>query len=576
MISKAAELEIKKAAIKNALGYGKARESTVINGVLSKFPELRSEMRELALRAKAETERVNALGADELKREADEYSEEFRAHEEERAARTAKPKMELPGATKGSFVTRFPPEPNGYMQIGHAKVCFMEREFADIYEGSIGLYFDDTNPEVEKQEFVDAFKKDLEWLGIRFDTEYYASDNIRMMYDHAQKLISGGWAYVCACSPETVKENRSASKECEHRANTAERNLKMWEDMLAGGALDATESRILRLRAEMSSENTAMRDPTLFRIKKQEHYRQGKKYAVWPTYDFNTPIMDSAKGVTDAIRSKEYELRDEVYYRILDLLGLRKPRIHSVARLEIENNMTSKRKINELISRKLLWGYDDPRLVTIAGLRRRGIAPRAIREFVMRFGMSKSDSKVKIEMLLAENRKLIENTSKRLFFIRDPKKIEVRGIPKAAAAVKIRAHPTVDLGYREYNLDSVFFINAYDAINLKKGDRVRLKDAFDIKISGVEDNSITASYINGVDKDSPKLQWVNEGGYVKGKAIIIGDLLHAEAFNKESMVVVEGLVESHLLELRVGDTVQLERLGFFKLDSKEENVLISI
>ncbi len=572
MISKAAEMEIKKAAIKNALDYGKARESTVINGVLSKFPELKSQMRELALRAKSETERINELGIEELKIEAAEYSDEFRAREQERAARTAKPKMELPGATKDTFVTRFPPEPNGYMHIGHAKVCFMEREFADIYRGRIGLYFDDTNPEAERQEFIDAYKRDLEWLGITFDTEYYASDNIEALYAYAEKLIGKGGAYVCSCDSETISEGRKAGKACEHRSQTPEKNTELWKGMLSG----SLTSSILRLKGEINSDNTAMRDPTLFRIKKETHYRQGKKYSLWPTYDFNTPIIDSIKGVTDAIRSKEYELRDEVYYRVLDMLDLRKPRIHSVARLEIENNMTSKRKINELIGKKLLWGYDDPRLVTIAGLRRRGISPKAIKEFVMRFGMSKSDSKVKIEMLLAENRKLIENTSKRLFFIKDPTRIEVNGIPESAAALKIRAHPSEDLGYREYRVGSVFFINAYDAIKLKKGDRVRLKDAFDIRASGVEGNSITASYIEGADKGSPKLQWVSEGSAVRCKAIMIGDLLQGDAFNKESMVAVDGLIESHLLELREGDTVQLERLGFFKLDSKGENVLISI
>ena len=573
MVSDAAREEIRKIALKNAMDYGKARESTVINGTLSKFPELKSEMKDLASCVREEVARINSLDKKALDAEAAPFIGEYAAKERERAEKTAKPKMVLEGAEKGKFTTRFPPEPNGYMQIGHAKVVFMEREFTDIYEGRMGLYFDDTNPEAERQEFVDAFEKDLGWLGIKFDTEYYASDNIEVLYGYAETLIGQGDAYVCGCSPDAVKEGRKNRSECEHRSNSPEENAKAWAGMLAGREKKA----ILRLKGDMKSENTAMMDPTLFRIKEAPHYRQGSKYSVWPTYDFNTPIVDSMKGVTAAIRSKEYELRDEVYYRVLDLLRLRKPRIYSVARLEIKNNVTSKRKINELIKNGLISGYDDPRLVTITALRRRGIMPAAIKSFVLRFGMSKTDSKVGIDMLLAENRKLIDHESKRMFFIKDPRRLEVKGIPENLSVLRMKAHPSEDLGFREYRQNGVFFINSYDAINLNIGDVARLKDAFDIRIDGIEGDSIAASYTEAGSRDFPKLQWVSEGSYVKAKAVAVGDLLKEDgAFNEQSLSVTEGLVEGHASSLSEGDTVQLERMGYFKLDDKNEMSFISI
>lgn len=571
MVDKGVEEEIRKIALKNALDYGKARDGTVLNGVLSKFPELKQKIKELSKAVKLEVERINCLSREEIEKEAGEYKEEFELKEKEKAIRTSKPKMELEGAAEGKFATRFPPAPNGYMHIGHAKAAFMEREFADIYSGNLWLYFDDTNPEMDAQEFVDAFKKDLEWLGIGFDKEYYASDNIEKLYEYAVSLIKSGHAYVCLCDPKTMKENRKEGSECKHRTQKTEKNKELW-----GNMLEKSGEGILRFKGDMKSPNTVMRDPTLFRIKEESHYRQGRRYRVWPTYDFNTPIMDSLNGVTDALRSKEYELRDELYYVLLDLLKLRKPRVHSFARLDIENNITSKRKLKELIKGGELWGWDDPRLVTIAGLRRRGITSEAIKKFVLRFGLSKTDSKVKIDMLLAENRKIVDKKAKRLFFIEKPFRLRVEGIPKEHLEIKMRLHPNEDLGYRRYKLTGEFFINTYDANTLINGDQVRLKDAFDIRIEKKTDKEITARYLGKQGKEARKLHWVDGGSRVKCKVFRIGELLDGDTFNKESMAVVEGYVEGYANELDEEDVVQFEGIGFHKLDSKKQISFISM
>ncbi len=564
--------EIRKASIRNAVNYGKARESTVLNAVLSKFPNMRPEIKQLSIEVSAEVTRVNGLSAGQLASEAEEYADEFEEERKEKVEKTAKPKMELEGATPGSFTTRFPPEPNGYMHIGHAKAAFMEKEFSKIYEGKINLYFDDTNPEAEKQEYVEAFKKDLQWLGISFDTEYYASDNIEQMYSYARSLIEKEKAYVCDCSPETVKEKRLVGIDCQHKNLLPTENLSRWEKMLAGNLPEA----VLRYKGAINDQNTAMRDPTLFRIKAHEHYRQGRKYLVWPTYDFNTPVMDSLNGVTDVLRSKEYELRDQLYYELLKILGLRLPRVHSFARLEINDNITSKRKLKELISKNKLWGFDDPRLVTIAGLRRRGVQPQAIKDFVLRFGMSKTDSKVSLDMLLAENRKLIDGTSPRLFFVKDPVKIMVKGIPDSQRKIEIKSHPSGNLEHRKYNLSDIFFINAYDAFNLKDGDTIRLKDAFRIKIDKAGKETLEASYLSESVGDVLKVPWVNEGNCLKATALELGKLLTGDVFNEESMLAVEGFTESKALDIEEGSAVQFERMGFFKLDQKEKMVFIGI
>ncbi len=562
---------IRKYAIKNAHDYGRANEGSVLNKTIALLPSLRSNIRELSILVKEIVSEVNSLGASAIEEEFNKYREEFGAEEEERSKRTAKPKFELDGAVRGKFATRFPPEPNGYMQVGHAKVAWLERTFADIYNGTLALYFDDTNPDAERQEFVDAFKKDLEWLGISFDLEYYASDNLPELYRYAEKAIEAGKAYVCMCSKEEVKKNRADGKACIHRSNSTAENMELWRKML--GNEFGENAAMLRFRGDMKSLNTVMRDPVLFRIKHHEHYRQGSKYAVWPTYNFNTPVIDSIKGITDAIRSKEYELRDELYYDVLDAVGLRKPKIHSVARLEIANNQTSKRKINALISQHLIWGYDDPRLVTISALRRRGIRPEAIKEFVLRFGMSKVNSKVSIEMLLTENRKIIDNSTRRLFFVGNPVEMKIDGAKETH--IKLKLHPTSSLGFREYDVKDTVYISGDDAKGLKSGEKIRLKDLCNIEIAEAG-KRIVAKAINNAENYPKKIQWVIPGS-IKAKLFVPHPPFDDEGeFDKKSMEAVEGYAEDYAKDLNVGDVIQFERVGFFRLDNKEDMSFIGL
>ena len=564
------EEAIRKYAIKNAIDYGKASEKAVLGKVLSGIPDARSDMKALTQSIAKIVAQVNQMDKAELEREYSRHESEFAAFDKKKAEE-AVPKFVLEGAVKGDFATRYAPAPNGYMHIGHIKAALMAREFATIYEGKIFLYFDDTNPEKDKQEYVDEMKKDLQWAGIKFDDEYYASDNIDAVYNGARKLISEGRAYVCECDGEKISKERYEGKECAHRSRPQQENIELFEKMV-GGKIGEGEA-ILRFRGDMSSQNTTLRDPVIIRIKKQEHYRQGKKYFAWPTYDLNTPIMDSMHGVTDVIRSKEFELRDELAAMILDALGLRKPKIHSEARLVISNNVTHKRELNELISGGELMGWDDPRLVTVSALRRRGIVPEAIWKFVLRFGMSKTDSKVDISMLLSENRKIIDATSKRLFYVEKPVLLRVKG--NAAMEVSLRMHPGSEIGNRKYEIGEELFISANDAAALKVGSVVRLKDLFDVKILGTG-NEPTAERVHDLQY-TWIIQWVPGNSYVECSVMIPGNPVDKDhKFLKESMGSSGGYVEGYARQLEKHETIQFERFGFCILDSKQAMQFIFI
>ncbi|MGC8676121.1 MAG: glutamate--tRNA ligase [Candidatus Micrarchaeia archaeon] len=564
-----------KLALKNAVDYGSAKEAPVLNKILASDPALKNSMAAIGKLVAEAVATVNAMSKEQLLGAYEQYRAEFEGKEREKKLLTASPHMELEGAVVGDFAARFPPEPNGYIHIGNTKQAFLSQEFANIYKGKLFLYFDDTNPEKDRQEFVDAIKRDTEWLGIRFDSEYYASDMVEQIYEYARQMIQKGKAYVCFCTGEEINKGRAAKQACKHRDKSAGDNLADFEDMLNGkyGEGEAT----VRFKGDMQSDNATLRDPVLLRIKEHEHYRQGAKYKVWPTYHFNTPINDSVHGVTDVIRSKEYELSDELYRQVLSVLGLRVPRIHDMARLRIKGTSTHKRELKELISKGVVSGYDDPRLVTIAALRRRGIIPEAIRRFVLRFGMSKTDSTVGIDMLLAENRKLIDATAKRLFFVSNPVMVHVAGLQKTEAV--LRLHPTEELGFRRYSVSGNFYIDGSDAGKLSPGDVFCLKDFACVRIINMSSDRIETSFVEPSAETlskAMKLQWVSEGNYMQCKLMLVGELLVDGKVNENSLVSRGGLVESYAASLREGEVVNFERVGFFKLDDKKQTIFLSL
>jgi len=474
---------------------------------------------------------------------------------------------ELPNAEKGKVVTRFPPEPNGYLHIGHAKAVIVDYEYAKMYDGKFILRFDDTNPENAILDFYDEQKKDLEWLEIKWDEEYNTSDNIEKHYKLAEKLIKENNAYVCTCEPEKIKECRYNSIECECRHCEHENSLDLWNEMLKGGL----DNAILRLKGEMSCDNTAMRDPTLFRIIEKEHPLQGDKYRVWPTYDFAGAVEDSLSGVTHPFRTKEYELRDECYFRLLDLLGLRKPHLMEFARLSIEGMPVSKRKIKPLIDTNLVSGFDDIRLPTLRGLKRRGIKPQAIKQFVLSQGISKVESNATFSLVESENRKLIDPVAKRFFFVTNPVRLVVQDAPEIEKDINM--HPTnKDIGSRKIKTKGVFFVQKNDVDKINVSDVFRLKDLYNVELKD-KNKDIKGKYKGEkLISDSLKIQWTTDD-YIEMDVYVPDLLFKNKKFNEDSIKKIHGYAEKEVQSLKTDEIVQFERFGFVRIEKEKGKII---
>ncbi len=473
----------------------------------------------------------------------------------------------LPGAEQGKVITRFPPEPNGYLHIGHAKAAIVDYEYARMYDGTFILRFDDTNPENAVEEFYDAQKEDLRWLGIDWDKEYCTSDNLEQHYRLAEQLINDGHAYVCTCESDFIKECRFHGKECDCRCVDCGESIELWKEMLSSGL----DGAILRMKGDMTCDNTAMRDPTLFRIIDKEHPRQGTKYRVWPTYDFAGAVEDSISGVTHPFRTKEYELRDECYFKLLDLLRLRKPHLMEFARLSIEGMPVSKRKIKPLIDKRLVSGYDDIRLPTLRGLAKRGILPEAIKQFVLSQGISKVESTVTFSIVEAINRRLVDPVAKRYFFVPQPVELIVSNAPQRKKT--IRLHPTNStLGSRVIQTDKTFYIPTEDAEKLQVGDVFRLKDLFNVKIT--KKNKTIAGEYAGEEliPNSAKLQWTTKQ-FLPMDVFISHPLFTNDAYNTDSLEQVNGYTEQAVSSLKTGELVQFERFGFVRIEKKDHALI---
>ncbi len=475
MVAKKIENVAYKYALQNAIQFdGKADVKAVIGKAIAVLKEDKFSPNDIIPVIRSVVDTVNRLSLEEQTTELQNLAPELLIKEKKNKEIVL---PSLPNAVMGKVITRFPPEPNGFLHIGHAKAAIVDQEYARMYDGKFILRFDDTNPENAQLEFYNAQKEDLQWLGIEWDEEYNTSDHLEQHYRLAEQLISQGDAYVCKCSPEDIKHGRFYGKECMCRCASCGENVDIWKDMISSSTI---EGAILRLKGDLTCTNTAMRDPTLFRIIETEHPIQGSKYRVWPTYDFAGAIEDSLSGVTHPFRTKEYELRDECYFYILNLLNLRKPHLMEFSRLSIEGMPVSKRKIKPLIDTGKVTGYDDVRLPTLRGLRRRGILVETIKQFVISQGISKAESSVTFDQVEAINRKIIDSRAKRYFFVPQPVKLIVENAPTKTITLKL--HPTEKLGEKTITTNNIFFISDNDVQKLKIGDIFRLKDLYNVKI----------------------------------------------------------------------------------------------
>jgi len=551
-------------ALQNAVQFnGKANPKAVVGKVIAVLQKEGFSPKEIIPIVNSVIVDVNKIVLDKQKAELQKLAPEL-LKKEKKERDFSLPK--LPDAEKGKVVTRFPPEPNGYLHIGHAKAAIVDYEYARRYDGKFILRFDDTNPENAQLEFYEAQKKDLKWLGIEWDEEYRTSDNLEKHYKLAERLIKQNNAYVCQCSPDDIKHGRFHGNECNCCGTVCVDNQELWKQML-NSSLDGA---ILRLRGDMTCDNTAMRDPTLFRIIDKSHPIHGDKYRVWPTYDFAGAVEDSISGVTHPFRTKEYELRDECYFKILEFLNLRKPHLMEFARLSIEGMPVSKRKIKPLIESGKVSGYDDIRLPTLRGLKKRGILPAAIKQFVLEQGISKVESSVTFGLLESANRKLIDPIAKRYFFVKDPVKIIVDNAPSITK--KINLHPdNKKLGDRSIKTDKIFYVQKSDIDKLKVGDIFRLKDLYNVKINDKKKEISTEFAGDKLIADSAKIQWTTDN-HLKMKVFVPHLLFEKDKYNSKSLEQVEGFAEDAVSSLKTGETIQFERFGFVRIENENNKI----
>jgi len=556
--------------LRNAIEYdGKARLEAVISKTMASRPELRGNIKTIIPEVRRLLNQINSLAINEQKALLQEMSP---TADIQKRAEKISGLPPLYGAEIGNVVTRFPPEPNGYPHIGHAKAAIIDDEYARMYNGKLILRFDDTNPLTEKTEYYEAIKEGIYWLGIKPDLVKNASDDIFLLQDYGRKLVTSRGAYVCRCNQKTIQEFRSQGLECACRLDNSSYGEALTE--MFAGAFEPNEATI-RFRGDMNSPNTAMRDPTLFRIIDGNHPILGTSVRVYPTYDFAAPVEDSLDGVTHAMRTKEYELRNELYNAILERLHLRRPVVSEFSRLEFEGLPVSKRKIKPLIENKSLNGWDDPRLPTLVALKRRGFLPEAIRKYVLSLGWTLSESKPPFESLEAFNRKIIDDFSMRLFFVREP--VELKLINAKPVNVSLKNHPSSNLGSRSVQVNDTVYIARADAGKLSEGSIIRLMELYNIKITRldlVNDKSrVYADVIGtGLSHDIQKIQWVAYSDKIPYRIIIPKKLFSNEEFDRNSLEIASGYAESFVSTLPVHSNIQFVRYGFCRLDGDQQAI----
>ena len=558
--------EIRKLALQNAFEHeGKTQDKIVLAKILGTKPEFRSKVKEIVGDIAEIVSAINQISFEEQKKEIEGNFPEILIPKEKIEEREGLPPLK--GAEQGKVITRFPPEPNGYPHIGHAKAAIINAEYAKMYGGKFILRMDDTNPEAERMEYHAAIKVGLDWLGIKFDIIKRTSDDMELFYKKGIELIDSGKAYVCTCKRDDISNNRKERKACKCSRGDIKQNIQGWEKMFdkfkPGDA-------IVRFRGDMKADNAVMRDPVLFRIIDEKHYTLGNKYRVWPSYDFAVAIEDSNDGVTHAFRSKEFELRKELIDAILDALNMRKPYQDFFSRLEFKGMPISKRIIKPLIEEGKVSWYDDPRLPTLESLRRRGIKPEAIKKFILSLGLTKANTLAPFDALESFNRKFVDADSIRLFMVSKPQKLTIKKLP--FTFVEISNHPIRDMGKRKINLDENIYISGEDAENIKDGTQIRLLGLGNVTISKINGELIGEFIENGNITDIQKIQWVSQKNAHIIKILIPKQLFIDDKFNEDSLEELEAYTEPHYLQLKDGEEIQFVRFGYCRKDSQNQAI----
>lgn len=515
-------------------------------------------------------------------------------------------KKDLAEGKVKKILTRFPPEPNGYLHIGHAKSICLNFGLAEETGGACNLRFDDTNPETESEEYIQSIQRDVEWLGFRWSGKVrFASDYFDQLYEWALYLIKQGKAYVCDLDPEQARQHRGTltqpGKESPWRNRSVEENLMLFEKMRAGEFEEGKCS--LRAKIDMAAPNINLRDPILYRIKKAAHHQTGDKWCIYPSYDFAHGQSDAIEGITHSICTLEFEDHRPLYDWLLDNLPVpSRPRQYEFARLNLNYTITSKRKLKQLVEEKHVDGWDDPRMPTISGLRRRGVTPRAIRDFCERIGVTRSEGIVAVDMLEYSIRDDLDKNAPRAMCVLRPLKLVLTNYPAdKLETVTAPAHPQrTDLGMRSLPFTRELYIEQDDFREeankkykrLVTGKRVRLRNAYVIEAdeavkddqgrivevhARIIDDTLQKDPADGV-KPKGVIHWVSASRSLECEVRLYDRLFTAEnpggenflqSLNPNSLVILQGCrAEQSLAQATAETRYQFERQGYFCLDSR--------
>lgn len=511
------------------------------------------------------------------------------------------------GKHRGRVHTRFPPEPNGYLHIGHAKSICLNFGIAEDFDGQCNLRFDDTNPEAEDTEYVDSIKGDVKWLGYHWEGDIlFASNYFEQIYAWAVELINKEKAYVCELPAEMVSEYRGRwnepGKDSPYRNRSVEENLELFEKMKNGGYKNGEAT--LRAKIDMSSSNMNMRDPTLYRVRHARHHRTGDQWCIYPTYDFTHGQSDSIEGITHSVCTLEFENHRPLYDWCLDQLEIFHPQQIEFARLNLSYSIMSKRKLLQLVEAELVKGWDDPRMPTLSGLRRKGYTPESIRNFCQKIGVTKTNSLTEINLLEQSVREHLNRIAPRVFGVLKPLKVVIENYPEDQVEYRDAVNNPEDpeAGTRKIKFGREIFIDRDDFMEdppkkffrLRPGGEVRLRYAYFLKCHDVvkdqagEVVELRCTYdpatAGGKSPDGRKvkatLHWVSAEDAVDAEIRLYEHLLTVEDpgtmekdrdwleyINPNSCTVLAGCkVESGLRNAAIADRFQFERVGYFAVD----------
>ncbi|MBU0615598.1 MAG: glutamate--tRNA ligase [Nanoarchaeota archaeon] len=550
---------IRKYALENAIKFnGKANPGAVIGKLIQEDPKVKQNMKEISIKINQIIKDINNMPLEKQKEEFLKLDPNYYKEEKEKKKQRQKERKELPelkNAVEGKVITRIAPEPSKYNHLGHAVSFLLNYMYAQKYKGKCILRFEDTNPERSTQEYADAMREDvLDYLDIKTDKTVFVSDHMEKFVEFAEELIRKGNAYTCSCPSEQISKHRRDMIDCPCREKSKKIIEKEWQDMKSGKVKEG--SLTLRLKISMQHKNAVMRDPVIFRLSYAPHYRQKSKYKVWPMYDFENAVEEGLMKVTHVLRSNEFESRIELQNYIRQLFNLPDPVIRQYARFNVTGAITQGREIREMIESGNYMGWDDPRLVTLRALRRRGIVKEAFYELSKVIGMSKANSNLDFSVIASINRKLLDEKAHRFFFIPDPKKVIIKNAPEQD--IELDLHPHNEKGGRRFKVKDSFYISKEDFDNVGEGELFRLMDCMNCTKKGGK-----------LEFDSLDLETYKQ----KGKKIIhwltADDNIEVEVLMPDAKVK-KGLAEKSITKIKIGDVIQFERFGFCRLDSKNK------